>query len=140
MITILSLRGYTLPAPPRGKSGWQLLVTGVIVLGPLAAIAYVATRALDGRMPSVPTVALAVVFYAITALGVTVGYHRLFTHRSFVARRPLKISLAVAGAMALQGSIIGWVAAHRTRPATTCSVRSSGRRAPSASPPRSPSG
>ena len=98
---------------PRAKSGWQLLLTGLIVLGPLAAIAYVAIRVMGGAMPSVQTVALAVAFYAITALGVTVGYHRLFTHRSFVARRPLKISLALAGAMSMQGSIIGWVAAHR---------------------------
>jgi stearoyl-CoA desaturase (delta-9 desaturase) len=101
------------PDRRRGKSALQLLLTGGIVFGPLAALIYVATRALNGGMPSVQTVVLAVAFYAITALGVTVGFHRLFTHRSFVARRPLKISLAVAGAFSLQGSIIGWVAAHR---------------------------
>jgi stearoyl-CoA desaturase (delta-9 desaturase) len=99
--------------PPRRKSGLQLLLTGLIVLGPLAAIAYVVVAALNGQRPSLQSIALAVGFYVITALGVTVGYHRLFTHRSFVARRPLKISLALAGAMSMQGSIIGWVAAHR---------------------------
>jgi stearoyl-CoA desaturase (delta-9 desaturase) len=60
-----------------------------------------------------PTLAVAAGFYLVTVLGVTVGYHRLFTHHSFVARRGLKISLAVAGSMSFQGSVIGWVATHR---------------------------
>jgi stearoyl-CoA desaturase (delta-9 desaturase) len=58
-------------------------------------------------------VVLAIALYAITGHGVTVGYHRLFTHRSFTANRPLKIALGVAGAMAVEGSIISWVANHR---------------------------
>lgn len=52
-------------------------------------------------------------FYVITMLGVTIGYHRLFTHRSFNAKPALKIGLAIAGSLALQGSIITWVANHR---------------------------
>ena len=51
--------------------------------------------------------------YAITVLGVTAGYHRLFTHRAFVACRPLKIALAVMGSFALEGSLTSWVANHR---------------------------
>ena len=51
--------------------------------------------------------------YGLTGLGVTVGFHRLFTHRSFEANRPLKIALAVLGSMALEGSVISWVANHR---------------------------
>jgi stearoyl-CoA desaturase (delta-9 desaturase) len=49
----------------------------------------------------------------VSGYGVTVGFHRLFSHRSFVANRPLKIALAVAGSMAVEGSPISWVAAHR---------------------------
>jgi stearoyl-CoA desaturase (delta-9 desaturase) len=45
--------------------------------------------------------------------GVTIGFHRLFAHRSFEAKRPLKVALAALGSMAFQGSIIGWVADHR---------------------------
>ena len=45
--------------------------------------------------------------------GVTIGYHRLFTHKSFEANRPLKIVLASLGSMSFQGSLIGWVADHR---------------------------
>ena len=52
-------------------------------------------------------------FYVFTGLGITLGYHRLFTHRSFRAVKPLRVTLAVAGSMAVQGSIIAWVATHR---------------------------
>jgi stearoyl-CoA desaturase (delta-9 desaturase) len=56
---------------------------------------------------------LAVGLYFLTGYGVTIGFHRLFTHKSFVARRPLKIALAIMGSMAFEGGPIGWVAAHR---------------------------
>lgn len=52
-------------------------------------------------------------FYVATGLGITVGYHRLFTHQSFKAARPVKIALAVAGSMAIEGAVIDWVSAHR---------------------------
>lgn len=58
-------------------------------------------------------VVLAVVFYAITGLGITVGYHRYFTHGSFKANRPLRLTLAMAGSLAMQGPVITWVADHR---------------------------
>jgi stearoyl-CoA desaturase (Delta-9 desaturase) len=58
-------------------------------------------------------VALTAAFYMFSTLGVTVGFHRYFTHSSFKARRPLRIVLAVAGSMAMQGPVIGWVADHR---------------------------
>jgi stearoyl-CoA desaturase (Delta-9 desaturase) len=56
---------------------------------------------------------LAAVFYTATCLGVTVGFHRYFTHRAFKARRGMRIALAIAGSMALQGPIMHWVADHR---------------------------
>jgi stearoyl-CoA desaturase (Delta-9 desaturase) len=58
-------------------------------------------------------VGLAAAFYLVSALGVTVGYHRHFTHGSFKAKRPLRIALAVAGGLASQGSVVAWVADHR---------------------------
>src|SRR5438105_3427958 len=58
-------------------------------------------------------VVLAAAFYIIGGHGITVGYHRLFAHRSFKAHRILKISLALAGSLALEGGVIGWVANHR---------------------------
>ena len=56
---------------------------------------------------------LFVVFYEVSGLGVTVGYHRLFTHASFKANRPLRIALAAAGSLAVEGPVIRWVADHR---------------------------
>jgi stearoyl-CoA desaturase (delta-9 desaturase) len=51
--------------------------------------------------------------YVITGLGLSVGFHRLFSHKSFVPARWLKISLAVAGTMGLEGSVTSWVSQHR---------------------------
>jgi stearoyl-CoA desaturase (Delta-9 desaturase) len=58
-------------------------------------------------------VAIALVIYVASGLGVTVGYHRYFTHGSFKAVRPLRIALALAGSLAMQGPVITWVADHR---------------------------
>jgi stearoyl-CoA desaturase (delta-9 desaturase) len=62
---------------------------------------------------------LLVVMYLLTGFGVTVGFHRLFTHRSFAAARPVELTLAVLGQMALQGPVIDWVADHRKHHAHT---------------------
>ncbi|MQA06985.1 MAG: acyl-CoA desaturase [Pseudonocardiaceae bacterium] len=58
-------------------------------------------------------IGLAVGFYALTGLGVTVGFHRHFTHGAFKAKRGMRVALAVAGSMAMQGPVITWVADHR---------------------------
>jgi stearoyl-CoA desaturase (delta-9 desaturase) len=51
--------------------------------------------------------------YLVTVLGVTVGYHRLFTHRSFETNRAVQFILGILGSMAVQGSLFQWVALHR---------------------------
>jgi stearoyl-CoA desaturase (delta-9 desaturase) len=51
--------------------------------------------------------------YALTALGVTVGFHRLFTHRAFAASRVVQFTLGVLGSMAVQGPLLQWVGCHR---------------------------
>ena len=66
-----------------------------------------------GRGLSWVDIVLAGVTYLATGLGITVGFHRYFTHGSFKARRGLKIALAVAGSLAIQGPVIRWVADHR---------------------------
>ena len=58
-------------------------------------------------------IGLAVFFYFFTVAGITVGYHRYFTHRAFKANRQLRVTLAIMGSMALQGPVITWVADHR---------------------------
>jgi stearoyl-CoA desaturase (delta-9 desaturase) len=57
--------------------------------------------------------------YVVTGLGVTVGFHRLLTHRSFVTHRWITYALAVLGSMSVQGPVIGWVADHRKHHAHT---------------------
>ncbi|MHC4234789.1 MAG: acyl-CoA desaturase [Planctomycetota bacterium] len=51
--------------------------------------------------------------YTATGLGITIGFHRLFTHRSFETIRPVRILLAVLGSMAVHGPLLRWVATHR---------------------------
>ncbi|MCA9291721.1 MAG: fatty acid desaturase, partial [Phycisphaerales bacterium] len=57
--------------------------------------------------------ALLVGMYLSTAVGITVGYHRLFTHRSFRTPRPVAAVLAALGSMAVEGPLLHWVATHR---------------------------
>jgi len=58
-------------------------------------------------------VVLTVAFFSLTAHGITIGFHRYFTHGSFKARRPLRIALAIVGSLAIEGPLIRWVADHR---------------------------
>jgi stearoyl-CoA desaturase (Delta-9 desaturase) len=57
--------------------------------------------------------------YVVTALGVTLGYHRMFTHRAFESSRAFRAIVAAFGSMAVQGSVITWVADHRKHHAFT---------------------
>lgn len=56
---------------------------------------------------------LAAVLYAVSSLGVTVGYHRYFTHGSFHCRKSVKYALAVAGGLAAEGPLAQWCPDHR---------------------------
>jgi stearoyl-CoA desaturase (delta-9 desaturase) len=57
--------------------------------------------------------AIFLVMYLLTGIGVTVGYHRLLTHRAFKTQAWLRYTFAVLGSMSLQGGVIDWVADHR---------------------------
>jgi stearoyl-CoA desaturase (delta-9 desaturase) len=57
--------------------------------------------------------------YCLTGLGITVGYHRMLTHKAFQASKPVEYFWAVAGSMAVQGPAIAWVADHRKHHAHT---------------------
>jgi len=62
---------------------------------------------------------IAAVMYILTAVGITVGFHRLLTHRSFQTSKWLEYTFAVLGSMAVQGPVIAWVADHRKHHAHT---------------------
>ena len=106
----------TAPVSDPEPSGWSRVVaqavTVAFVVGPVVALAVAVSR-LWGHGLSGRDVVLAVGLYYLVGHGVTIGFHRLFAHRSFVARRGLKIGLAVLGSMAFEGGVIPWVDNHR---------------------------
>jgi len=71
------------------------------------------------QVVSATDLAILAVMYLITAIGVTVGYHRMLTHRSFRSHKPTEYLFAALGTMAVQGSVIAWVADHRKHHAHT---------------------
>jgi len=91
-------------------------LAGVLIppLGLVAAIVLLWNRAVDGI-----DLALLGGSYLVVGLGVTVGYHRLLTHRSFQTHKPLEYAFAILGSMALQGSVLDWVSDHRKHHAHT---------------------
>jgi stearoyl-CoA desaturase (delta-9 desaturase) len=103
---------------PAGQQRVQVIVTALIVILPFAGLA-VAVAMVWGHGIGLTDVLLAVGLYLITGFGVTVGFHRLLTHRSFTASPWLRITLAIAGSMSFQGDVIGWVATHRRHHAFT---------------------
>jgi stearoyl-CoA desaturase (Delta-9 desaturase) len=58
-------------------------------------------------------VALLLGMYLLTGLGITVGFHRLFTHRAFETSPAVQSILGILGSMALEAPLVKWVAVHR---------------------------
>ena len=63
--------------------------------------------------------AVMLVMYVVSGYGVTLGFHRLLTHRSFQTFKPVEYALAVLGSVAVQGPVMSWVADHRKHHAHT---------------------
>ena len=95
-----------------GKKPGEQFMLYVFVIVPFLAFLAVIPVAWGWGM-SWTDVILFVVFYYVSGEGITVGYHRYFTHGSFKANRPLRIAMAVAGSLAIEGPVIRWVADHR---------------------------
>ena len=64
-------------------------------------------------------IGLMIFFYVVTGFGITVGYHRMLTHRAFQTSKPVEYGFAILGSMALQGPVMSWVADHRKHHAHT---------------------
>jgi len=79
---------------------------------PLAGLVF-AIVLLWERMVGPKELAILLVGYALTGIGITVGYHRLFTHRSFQTFAPVRYTFAVLGQMAVEGDVVAWVSDHR---------------------------
>ncbi len=108
------------PAPPRGEAEMVAIpheaadrVANVIVIAvPLAAVGVAGWLAWGGSLHWQDMVVLAIT-YLLTGMGITVGFHRLFTHRSFQTSRALRAAFAVLGSMAVEGPLLEWVSTHR---------------------------
>ncbi len=96
------------PGPIANALLWAMLAGPFVALavGVVAAIRY-------GIGPSWLDLTLLVVLYAVSGHGITVGYHRYFTHGSFTAPRWLRVTLAICGSLAVEGPVNEWVATHR---------------------------
>ncbi len=90
----------------------QRVLSLIIVLVPFAGLIG-AMVMVWGRGFDWLNLGLLVGMYVATGLGVTIGYHRLFTHRAFATNRIVQATLAVLGSMAVEGSLLHWVSFHR---------------------------
>jgi stearoyl-CoA desaturase (delta-9 desaturase) len=100
------------PSTEGRKSGLEQQALYVFVIVPFAAL-IAAVPVVWGWGIGWTDLALFAVFYLVSGTGITAGFHRYFTHGSFTANRGLKIYLAIAGSLAIQGRVIRWVADHR---------------------------
>ena len=90
----------------------ERIVRAAIVGIPVLALGYAAWTAWGGTLRW-PDLLILAITYTATGLGISLGYHRLFTHRSFKTARGVRIALAVLGSAAVEGSVVEWVATHR---------------------------
>jgi stearoyl-CoA desaturase (Delta-9 desaturase) len=107
------------PAPARGtvildrrQVRLQRLAILSLTIGPFVGLV-AAIASLWGRAVGALELVVLASTYVVTGLGITVGFHRLLTHRSFDTPRWLRLTFAIFGSMAIEGSVISWVADHR---------------------------
>jgi stearoyl-CoA desaturase (delta-9 desaturase) len=87
-------------------------LTGTVTVLPILALGLVAWQ-LWHKVLGWSDIIVFAIMYVSTGLGITVGFHRLFTHRSFKTGKAVRAVLAALGSMAIEGPVISWVADHR---------------------------
>jgi stearoyl-CoA desaturase (Delta-9 desaturase) len=98
----------------RGERAANLLGVVLPFAGLLIAVYLAWNRWVDGT-----DLAILACFYVLSAGGVTVGFHRLLTHRSFQTHPSIERAFAILGSLSVQGSVLDWVADHRKHHAHT---------------------
>jgi stearoyl-CoA desaturase (delta-9 desaturase) len=88
------------------------IITGTVTVVPFLLLGVAAWQAWNNLLHW-HDIAVFAILYAATGLGITVGFHRLFTHRSFKTKAPVRAILAICGSAAIEGPVISWVADHR---------------------------
>ncbi|HEU0129631.1 MAG TPA: acyl-CoA desaturase [Mycobacteriales bacterium] len=111
-MTLLADRPTTPQIATEPKRSWEQTALVIFVVVPFVAV-LASGFLLWGHGIGLVDVLVAVTMLEIAGHGVTVGFHRYFTHGAFKANRPLRIALAVAGSLAIEGPVIRWVADHR---------------------------
>ncbi|MHB8490878.1 MAG: acyl-CoA desaturase [Solirubrobacteraceae bacterium] len=87
-------------------------ITAIVTIVPFVGLGLAAWQMWDGLLHPSDLIVFGVM-YVLTGLGVTVGFHRLFTHRSFKTYPAVRAILAVLGSAAIEGPVVSWVADHR---------------------------
>jgi stearoyl-CoA desaturase (delta-9 desaturase) len=116
-LTVLPVADPIAELPPRGEAAGRLspglwLANFLAVVLPFVGL-FAAVVFLWGWGFSWAELGILLGMYVLTALGITVGFHRLFTHRAFQTYPAVQFVLGVLGSMAVQGSLLKWVALHR---------------------------
>ena len=88
------------------------VATIVVVAVPPALVALAVVFSW-GSLLRWPDLIVLTITYLLSGFGIGVGFHRLFTHRSFKTKGPLRATLAICGSAAAEGPVIEWVATHR---------------------------
>lgn len=101
------------PATTAAPTAIERTILGTFVVIPLLALVVGVPIALMTGWATVLDIAMLVVIYVVGVHGITVGYHRLFTHRAFQAGPVTRAVLALAGSLAIEGRVVDWVADHR---------------------------
>lgn len=116
MTTATTTRPEPAPAaaePSGGPSLFAKVLLGVFVAVPLASLVGALPLAILIGWVSVADIVMMVALYYIGVHGITIGYHRLFTHNAFKAGPVMRSILAVLGSVAVEGRVVDWVADHR---------------------------
>ncbi len=116
--------GPTIPAPTRPRAPLadavqpvehetrDRIITGLLTVVPFLMLGFVAWQLWGGWLHWSDFVVFGLI-YIPTGFGITVGFHRLFTHRSFKTGPAVRAVIGALGSAAIEGPVISWVADHR---------------------------
>src|SRR3982750_3802498 len=97
---------------PVANENLDRFLTGTVTVLPILALGIVAWQVWSELLGWSDLIVFAIMYVA-TGFGITVGFHRLFTHRAFKTGKAVRAILAALGSAAIEGPVISWVADHR---------------------------
>jgi stearoyl-CoA desaturase (delta-9 desaturase) len=107
--------GRRTPLPdlqPEPVGAFERTLVGIFVIVPMLALIAAVPLAWGWGL-GWHDIVIAVVFYMVSGLGISMGFHRYFTHSSYKAVTAFRVGLAIAGSLAIEGPVLTWVADHR---------------------------